>query len=84
MNVNVTATDAQLIWSGHGNLVKSKKDRGTFEVFETAFNAACSSIGRGEFGQALVLLKMSKSMLSQKGELQGGLRDIRLIGGRPV
>lgn len=61
MNVNATATDAQLIWSGQGHLVKNTKaSRGALDAFETAFNAACISIARGELGQALVLLKRSK------------------------
>lgn len=63
MSVNAAATDAQLVWAGSAHLVPRRKAaRGALDAFETAFNAACISSARGEFGQALVLLKRSKGM----------------------
>lgn len=53
--------EAQLIWSGQGALAKSQKPgREDLEAFETAYNAACGSIARGELRQAEVLLKRAK------------------------
>ena len=44
-----------------GDLVKNKKPgRQDLDAFETAYNAACGSIARGELGQAEVLLRRSK------------------------
>lgn len=64
LSVNTTAADAQIIWAGQGHLVKNTKpSRGALDAFETAFNSACISLARGEYGQALVLLKRSKGML---------------------
>lgn len=61
LRINNGAVNAQLEWSGRGDLVKNKKPgREDMEAFETAYNAACGSIGRGELGQAEVLLRRSK------------------------
>ena len=55
---NRLALDAQLEWAGLGHLVENKRvSREDLSVFESAFNAACASIARGELGQAEVLLK---------------------------
>ena len=65
LKINASATDAQLSWSGGGHLVrKPKLTREDLEAYETAFNAACSSIARGELGQAYVLLKRAKGRSS--------------------
>ena len=61
IKINSGATDAQLEWTGQGALVQKKKPgREDLEAFETAFNAACGSIGRGELGQGEVLLKRAE------------------------
>lgn len=61
LRINNGAVKAQLEWSGRGDLVKNKKPgREELEAFETAYNAACGSIARGELGQAEVLLRRSK------------------------
>ena len=39
---------------------KKKPGREDLEAFETAYNAACGSISRGEFGQGEVLLKRAR------------------------
>ena len=39
---------------------KKKPGREDLEAFETAYNAACGSIARGELGQGEVLLKRAK------------------------
>ena len=61
LKINGGAVDAQLEWANLGDLVKNKKPgREDLEAFETAYNAACGSIARGELGQADVLLKRSR------------------------
>ena len=61
LKINSGATDAQLEWTRRGDLVQKKKPaREDLEAFETAYNAACGSIARGEFGQGEVLLKRAR------------------------
>jgi signal recognition particle subunit SRP72 len=65
IRINSGAVDAQLEWSGRGHLAQRKRPaKEDLEVFETAYNAACGSISRGEFGQAEVCLKRAKCMFS--------------------
>jgi signal recognition particle subunit SRP72 len=52
-----------LEWNGQGELAQKKKPtREDLEAFETAFNAACGSISRGELAQADVCLKRAKDL----------------------
>lgn len=68
LRINNSAVNAQLEWSGKGDLVESKKpEREDLEAFETAYNAACGSIARGELGQAEVLLRRSKGAFRSRG-----------------
>jgi signal recognition particle subunit SRP72 len=63
LRINSKATDAQLEWSGQGQLVQKKRpSREDLEVFEVAYNAACGSIARGELGQGEVLLGRAKGI----------------------
>lgn len=61
LRINCGAADAQLEWTRRGDLVQKKKPgREDLEAFETAYNAACGSIARGELGQGEVLLKRAR------------------------
>lgn len=61
LRINGGAVDAQLEWTGQSELVQKKKpSREDMEAFETAYNAACGSIARGELSQGEVLLKRAK------------------------
>ena len=63
LRVNSGAVDAQLEWTGRGDLVQKKKPgREDLDAFETAYNAACGSIARDELGQGEVLLKRAKDL----------------------
>lgn len=63
LRINKGAVEAQLTWQGKGDRVHKKRpDREDLEAFETAFNAACGSVARGEFGQADVLLKRAREL----------------------
>ncbi len=70
LRINAGATDAQLEWKRQGNLVRKKRPgREDLEAFETAYNAACGSIARGELGQGEVLLRRAKDLCSASDEL---------------
>jgi signal recognition particle subunit SRP72 len=61
LRINSAAVDAQLEWAGRGQTVQKKKPaREDLEAFETAYNAACCSIARGELAQAEVCLRRAK------------------------
>lgn len=61
IRINQGATDAQLEWTRNADLVQKRKPgREDLEAFETAYNAACGSIARGELEQGAVLLKRAK------------------------
>ncbi|OJD36190.1 signal recognition particle protein [Diplodia corticola] len=67
LRINRLAVDAQLQWQPkHGKLAEKwssgKVGREDLEAFETAYNAACSSIACGEFGQGEMLLKRAKDL----------------------
>jgi signal recognition particle subunit SRP72 len=63
LRINEGAADAQLEWKGLGDSVQKKKPgREDLEAFETAYNAACGSIARGELSQAEILLKRAHGM----------------------
>ncbi|KAF2497431.1 hypothetical protein BU16DRAFT_548618 [Lophium mytilinum] len=70
LRINSGAVDSQLEWSGQGDLaVRKKPAREDMEAFETAYNAACGSISRGELGQGDVLLKRSKDLCNALDDL---------------
>ena len=61
--VNYGASKAQLVFSGRENLVPKERTRNEdLESFETAFNAACLAIARGEYAAGSFLLKTARSM----------------------
>jgi signal recognition particle subunit SRP72 len=70
LRINSSAVDAQLQWKGMGHLVKKKKPtREDLEAFESAYNAACASIARGELGQGEMLLRRSKDLCAASEDL---------------
>ncbi|GME31271.1 Tetratricopeptide-like helical [Neofusicoccum parvum] len=70
LRINSLAVDAQLQWQGQGRLARtSKPEREDLEAFETAYNAACNSIARGELGQGEVLLKRAKDLCMASEDL---------------
>ena len=65
LRINSGATDAQLEWKKQGDSVRKKKpSREDLEVFESAYNAACGAIARGEMGQSEVLLNRARGIVS--------------------
>lgn len=55
LKINSGAVNAQLEWKGLGHLVERKPER--TDTFESAYNAACVSIGRGQLGLGEALLR---------------------------
>ncbi|KAF2215282.1 hypothetical protein CERZMDRAFT_110007 [Cercospora zeae-maydis SCOH1-5] len=80
LRINSGAVDAQLEWSGSGDLVEKKKpEREALEAFETAYNAACGSIARGELGQGEVLLKRAADLCASLDDLSEEEREAELL-----
>ncbi|MCJ1313308.1 Signal recognition particle core component [Agyrium rufum] len=80
LKINRGATDAQLEWSRDGELVKKKKaTREDLEAFETAYNAACGCIARGELSQAEILLKRARDLCQASDEFTQEEKDAELL-----
>jgi signal recognition particle subunit SRP72 len=80
IRINSGAVDAQLEWTGQGELAQKKKPtREDLEVFETAFNAACGSIARGELAQGEVCLKRAKDLCNAVSELSEAEKQAELL-----
>lgn len=80
LRINSGAVDAQLEWSGRGDLVEKKKvAREDLEAFETAYNAACGSIARGELGQGEVLLKRARALCEGVEDMGEEEKEVELL-----
>ncbi|KAJ4363487.1 Signal recognition particle subunit SRP72 [Neocucurbitaria cava] len=80
IRINSGAVDAQLEWTGQGELAQKKKPtREDLEVFETAFNAACGSIARGELAQGEVCLKRAKDLCNALSDLSDAEKQAELL-----
>jgi signal recognition particle subunit SRP72 len=63
LRINAAAVDAQLEWQAKGHLVAKKQPaREDLEAFETAYNAACGAIARGELAKGEVLLRRARDL----------------------
>ncbi|KAG6353940.1 hypothetical protein INS49_005197 [Diaporthe citri] len=70
--INQLATHAQLEWQGRGDLVpdKSKQPkREDMEAFETAYNAGCGCVARGDLAKASILLKRAADLCDAAEDL---------------
>ncbi|KAF2163394.1 hypothetical protein M409DRAFT_68642 [Zasmidium cellare ATCC 36951] len=80
LRINSGAVDAQLEWSGRGDLVQKKKPgREDLDAFETAYNAACGSIARGELGQGEVLLRRAKDLCNSLEDMSDEEKQTELL-----
>lgn len=82
LRINTQATNAQLEWQGNGHLVPENQrqpGRDELEAFETAYNAACGCIARGDFAKAAVLLKRSKGLCEASEDLADEEKRIELV-----
>jgi signal recognition particle subunit SRP72 len=63
LRINTWAAHAQGLWHREGDFSQIRKPtREDLEAFETAYNAACASIARGDLKQGEILLKRAKGM----------------------
>jgi len=77
LRINSGAVDAQMSWVGQSHLVvKKKPTREDLEQHETAFNAACGYIARGELRQAEVLLGRASGKFHYLGSWYFGTTNI--------
>ncbi|KZF21572.1 signal recognition particle protein [Xylona heveae TC161] len=80
LKINTGAADAQLEWAGYGDLVHKKRpSRDDLEAFETAYNAACGSIARGELQQAEFLLQRAKDLCNAAEELSTEDKEAEIV-----
>ncbi|KAF2676672.1 signal recognition particle protein-like protein [Lentithecium fluviatile CBS 122367] len=80
IRINSGAVDAQLEWSGQGELGQKKKaEREDLEVFETAYNAACGSIARGELAQGEICLKRAKDLCNALEDLSDAEKKAEIL-----
>ncbi|KAK4219396.1 hypothetical protein QBC37DRAFT_382607 [Rhypophila decipiens] len=82
LRINLLASIAQLEWQGKGWAVpeqEKKTGREELEAFETAYNAACGSISRGDFAKAAVLLKRARDLCEASEDLSEEERKAELV-----
>lgn len=61
IRVNSSATDAQLAWLGEAEAGSKKRhSREDLEAYETAYNAGCVALARGDLREAEVLLRTAR------------------------
>ncbi len=69
VRINALAAAAQLGWQGNAGADEAAATREDLQAFETAYNAACVSLGRGDFARAAVLLKRARDLCEASEEL---------------
>jgi signal recognition particle subunit SRP72 len=82
LRINLSATNAQLEWQGRGWAVPEQEKqpgREDLEAFETAYNAACGCISRGDFAKASVFLKRSRDLCEATDELDEEEKKAELV-----
>lgn len=80
--INQLATHAQLEWQGRGDLVpdKSKQPkREDMEAFETAYNAGCGCVARGDLAKASILLKRAADLCDAAEDLSDEDKKVELL-----
>ncbi|KAI1414237.1 hypothetical protein F5Y13DRAFT_188335 [Hypoxylon sp. FL1857] len=82
LRINLLATNAQLEWNGLGNLLREQErqpSRDHLEAFETAYNAACTCIARGDFTRASVFLKRAQDLCEASEDLSADEKKGELL-----
>lgn len=82
LRINLAASYAQLEWQGRGGAVpedQKQPSREDLEAFETAYNAACGCISRGDFSKAAVLLKRSRDLCEATEDLDDDEKKKELV-----
>lgn len=82
LRINLSAANAQLEWQGSGHLVpqaEKQPGREELEAFETAYNAACGCLARGDFAKAAILLKRSRDLCEASEDLSDDEKKAELV-----
>ncbi|KAI2619127.1 hypothetical protein GGS26DRAFT_595607 [Hypomontagnella submonticulosa] len=82
LKINLLATSAQLEWNGQGHLLREEErqsSRDHLEAFETAYNAACTCIARGDFTRASVFLKRAQDLCEASEDLTADEKKAELL-----
>lgn len=82
LRINLLAADAQLEWAGDGHLVPANErqpGREAMEAFETAYNAACACLARGDFAKAAMLLRRSRDLCEASEDLADEEKKAELV-----
>lgn len=82
LKINLLATEAQLEWQGRGDLVPEKRkqpEREDLEAFETAYNAGCGCVARGDLAKASVLLKRAADLCDATDNLTEEDKKIEML-----
>ncbi len=82
LRINLAAASAQLEWLGKGWAVPAEQkqpSREDLEAFETAYNAACGCISRGDFAKAAVFLKRSRDLCEATEDLDDEEKKAELV-----
>lgn len=82
LKINLLAAQAQLEWQGRGDLVPEKRKqpgREDLEAFETAYNAGCGCVARGDLAKASVLLKRAADLCDATDSLTEEDKKIEML-----
>ncbi|KAK7963845.1 hypothetical protein PG996_008469 [Apiospora saccharicola] len=82
LKINTLATSAQLEWEGKGHLLNDeerKPSNDVLEAFETAYNAACGCVARGDLSKASVLLKRARDLCNANEDLTDEEKKAELL-----
>lgn len=77
IRINTGAAEAQKQWLGEP--LSKRAGANDLQQFETAYNAACSSIARGEYAQAEILLKRAHELCKHHEELDQEAKQEELL-----
>jgi signal recognition particle subunit SRP72 len=82
LKINTLATNAQLEWTGLGSSLSDEQRqpaREDLEAFETAYNAACGCVARGDLARASILLKRSRDLCEASDDLSEDEKKAELL-----
>lgn len=82
LKINLLAAEAQLEWQGRGDLVPERRKqpgREDLEAFETAYNAGCGCVARGDLAKASVLLKRAADLCDATDSLTEEDKKIEML-----
>ncbi|KAL1969262.1 hypothetical protein VTN77DRAFT_9454 [Rasamsonia byssochlamydoides] len=80
LRINTLATNAQLLWKREAGPDQAiQPTREDLEAFETTYNAACSSLARGDLHQSELLLKRAKELCKTSEYLSPEEKELELF-----